>query len=78
MTFKDWQTEIQRVKAHKIKRNKQMAKLAQNPDFKSKHPDWCRDAQNSNYKLLEKSITEDIDKRWNKEMERRQRQRGNK
>ncbi len=34
----------------------------QHPDMKLKHPDWCRDANDDKYTLLNKSIKEECEK----------------
>jgi len=44
--------------ATEIRRNKTMAINGNNPDFKLKHPDWVRDAQQKNYTQMEKITKE--------------------
>lgn len=62
MTF-SWKVAKAKAVINAINRNKTMAKTSINPEFKLKHPDWCRDAQSKNYIQLVKVVTEEITKR---------------
>lgn len=54
----------------KIRRAKTLSKVALNTDWKKAHPDYCRDAQNGNYSVLEKKERESI-KAYQDEMQAR-------
>ncbi len=45
----------------KVRRAKTQARNQQK-DIKTKHPDWCRDANKGDYTMLTKKITEDCQK----------------
>jgi len=56
----------------KIRRAMTMAKQATpNTDFKIRHPDWVRDAQNNNYINLKKVVREEIEKKQQIALDRR-------
>lgn len=57
----------QKVLSHLIRDAMTRAKLGDNIDFKIKHPDWVRDAQDNNYIQLKTEIT----KRYYAKMEAR-------
>jgi len=56
MGFSWKQLQIEAILAE-IRRNKTMSINASNPDFKLRHPDWIRDAQNKNFTQLVKDTT---------------------
>ena len=58
--------------ATKIRRAITMAsKKYPNKDFKAQHPDWVRDAQNKNFTNLTKIIKDEVQKKQQRALDRR-------
>lgn len=63
MTAFSWAKAKQNAIDIKIRRAKTMATAGQNKEFKDRHPDWVRDAQQNNFVQLVKEIKEEVQKR---------------
>ena len=70
MTF-SWEANIQKVLAHKLYRAQTIAKNDSNPDFKEAHAQEVRDAAQSKFTILNKRVKDDLEKRLQKSMSRR-------
>ncbi len=71
MTF-SWAQQI--AKAHKMKQRREHIK-ALNPtkDYKIEHPDWCREASQNKFTMLDKAVKEKLDKHVELALMRRER-----
>ncbi len=67
-----WTEVKKKVVEKKIERAIIMAKVGQNTDFKLQHPDWVRDAQSKNYTDLKKKVREQVERKQENEIKRRQ------
>lgn len=60
----------------KTERAMTQAKSGTNPEFKTRHPDWVRDAQKGDYTLLKKQVKEAVEKVQQKAIQRRAKRAG--
>ncbi len=70
MTF-SWKKAIDRAKKKNIEVHHILAKQG-NPDLKTKHPDWFREAQKKNYTAMDKTLNEQFDRRQDEIKRRRE------
>ncbi len=59
--------------AQKIKVERARQMILNNPTFRSKHPDWARDAEKKNFVIMDKTIKEQTAKRQAEALDRRKR-----
>lgn len=66
-----WDEFKKHVVEKKIERAKTLSIVNQNPDWKAKYPDWCRDAVKGDFTILKTQVRKQVENEQRFSMSRR-------